>query len=72
MKPKTLTIHRGTKLSKNYNTFESHIIYSVELDSSDDLDEAYEICSQRVSDMVFIDVNQHIDSMDEIRAKKGF
>jgi len=72
MKPKTLTIHRGGKFSKNYNTFESHVIYSVELDDTDDLDEVYEICSQRVSDMAFVDMNQHIDSMDEIRVKKGF
>ena len=72
MKPKTLTLSRGTKLCKNYNTFESHVIYSVELEENDNIDESYEICAQRVSDMIFVDLNSHIDSMNEIVRKRGY
>jgi len=72
MKPKTLTISRGAKFSKNYNTFESHVIYSVELEDGDDVDEVYEINSKKVSDMAFIDMTTQINEMEEIRKKKGF
>ena len=72
MKPKTLTISRGAKFSKNYNVFESHVIYSVELEDGDDLDEIYEINSKKVSDMIYIDMTSHINEMDDIRKKKGF
>ena len=72
MKPKTLTIIRGAKFSKNYNTVESHIIYSVELEENDILDEIYEIASKSVSDMAFIDMTTQINEMEEIRKKKGF
>jgi len=72
MKPKTLTISRGAKFSKNYNTVESHIIYSVELEENDILDEIYEIASKSVSDMAFIDMTTQINEMEEIRKKKGF
>jgi len=72
MKPKTLTISRGAKFSKNYNTVESHIIYSVELEEKDILDEIYEIASKSVSDMAFIDMTTQINEMEEIRKKKGF
>ena len=72
MKPKTLTISRGAKFSKNYNTVESHIIYSVELEEKDILDEIYEIASKSVSDMALIDMTTQINEMEEIRKKKGF
>ena len=72
MKPKTLTISRGAKFSKNYNTIESHIIYSVELEDGDNLDEIYEINSKQVSDMIFVDMTTHINEMEEIQKKKGF
>lgn len=72
MKAKTLTISRGAKFSKNYNTVESHIIYSVELEENDNLDEIYEIASKSVSDMAFVDMTTQINEMEEIRKKKGF
>lgn len=72
MKPKTLTISRGAKFSKNYNTFEAHVSLTVELDDKDNFEEVYTKTSKEVGDMVCEELNDHITDMQGMVKEKGF
>ena len=72
MKTKTLTISRGAKFSKNYNTLESHVSLTVELDDKDSFAKVYEETAKLVGDTICDDLDEHIEDMKALAKEKGF
>ncbi len=72
MKPRTLTVSRSAKFSKNYNTFEGLVSLTVELDDKDDLEKVYNETSKLVGDYACDNLDDHINDMKAMAKEKGF
>ncbi|RPI82473.1 MAG: hypothetical protein EHM34_06885 [Nitrosopumilales archaeon] len=53
-------------MSKNYNTFESNIILSVEIGEKDDLESVFNDTLETLKDMTDVAINEALDQAESV------
>jgi hypothetical protein len=72
MKITSMTITKGMKLSKNYNSIDAVISLTAELDGKEDLEKAYDMLSVKVTKRLSQNVSEQIDLLAETAKEKRF